>query len=147
MTDFGRWLIDAMAAKEWTQMDLADASGLGQSTISGYVSGARKPRRPKDVIHLATLLYPGEEKAPSGDRLFIDTALLASEFAPHYQTYRVVREDSAEYIYQPILKDIEEAAESGNLDAEAVRRIRLQIQIETEEAARRRSAAEEPEEE
>ena len=48
-----------------------------------------------------------------------------------------------EYIYEPILKDIEKAAELGNLDAEAVRRIRRQIQIETEEAARRREESKE----
>ena len=141
-TQFGRWLAEAMTARGWKQTELAHASALGQSTIASYLSGVRKPRRAADVEVVARALFSrsiGDENYST----FKDAALLSAGFAPDVANYTVVRERGPEYIYEPILKDIEKAAELGNLDAEAVRRIRRQIQIETEEAARRREESKE----
>ena len=133
------------------QMELSESSGMAQSTISSYMSGVRKPRRAIEVEMIASALHAIHEMhsyIPSGGyAVFVDTALLAAGFAPEHKAYRVIREDTAAYIYEPILKDIEEAAQAGNLDEEAVRRIRRQIQLETEEVARRKAVPPPAEEE
>ena len=142
-TEFGRWLAAAMAARGWKQKDLEDTFGLAQSTISSYLSGKRRPRRNSDVEQLAKVLYLEDREFPNSYPIFLDTALLAAGLAPENRTPYLVREERVSYIYQPILQDIERAAQAGHLDAEAVRRIRRQIQLEAEEAARRRTALEE----
>jgi len=132
-----------MAARGLKQKELSEASGTAQSTLSSYLSGARRPRRRSDVEELAQFLYTESGEFSGSYPVFLDAALLAAGHAPANRTPYLVREDSAEYIYQPILRDIEQAALAGNLDAEAVQRIRRQIQLEAEEAARRRTALEE----
>jgi len=150
-TEFGRWLSQAMKECRCKQMELSESSGMAQSTISSYMSGVRKPRRAIEVEMIAGALHAIHKLhayvPTEGFAVFVDTALLAAGFAPEHKAYRVIREDTPPYIYEPIIKDIEIAAEAGNLDEEAVRRIRLQIQLETEEVARRKATSLENEEE
>jgi transcriptional regulator with XRE-family HTH domain len=142
-TDFGRWLADAMAARKLNQKEFVAESGIAQSTVSSYLSGARRPRRSSDVEQLAKALYMEDGEYSNSYAMFFDAGLLAAGLAPENRIKYLVREETVDYIYQPLLRDIEQAAQAGHLDAEAVLRIRKQIQVEAEEAARRRIAVEE----
>jgi len=55
-TEFKKRLKEAMAAKGYRQVDLSNMTGLGESNISQYCSGARTPRGDA-LLDLAQVLH------------------------------------------------------------------------------------------
>lgn len=90
MTDdtkkFSEWLTQAMKRRGVEkQTAIAAASGVAQSTISSYLSGARTPEKQVQVEKLVRALLP--EDADEGTALYIlNTGLLAAGLAPVKET-------------------------------------------------------------
>jgi transcriptional regulator with XRE-family HTH domain len=60
LTTLGIWIRDAMSERGWLQTDLAKASGMGQSTISSWMTGLRRPRKVEDLEPLVRALFLGD---------------------------------------------------------------------------------------
>jgi transcriptional regulator with XRE-family HTH domain len=58
-TSLGRWITDSMESRGLNQSDLARISGMGQSTISSWISGTRSPRKIEDLEPLVKALHLG----------------------------------------------------------------------------------------
>ena len=81
-TDFSAWLSQAMQRRGMSkQTALAAASGLAQSTISSYLSGARTPEKREQVEKLVKALLQPDADEDIALRM-LNAGLLASGLAP-----------------------------------------------------------------
>ena len=89
---FYKWLQEEMNARDWTQSDLARASGLTRSTINGVVTGTRGPGiefcnaiahafslPPEEVLRQAGLIPKKPDTDPILDELNYKLASLPIE--------------------------------------------------------------------
>lgn len=88
-TSFGRWLVDEMERRGLIKKALRARSGVGQSTISQIVSGARHPSR--DMVQRLAEGLAGNEMTLEAKQAIVDSGLRAAGYAPteyHYPEHR-----------------------------------------------------------
>jgi len=132
---FGVWLRKLRRENRLSQVELSEAASIDQTYVSDLETGKKTPSR-KVVERVVKALTHNME--PEDAEMQHNDALLAAGYAPP----GMVVTDSR-VIYQPILEQLQVASQNGFLDDEALRRIKIQIDLETQEAARRRGALEE----
>lgn len=77
---FGKWLDIQMRQGNFQQKQVASRSGLGQSTIAGYLTGARKPNSADTVHRIVQGILP-DNTADDAAAQVLRGGLLAAGFA------------------------------------------------------------------
>lgn len=128
-TAFGEWVMRCVQSRGWKQSGLAVASGIKQSTLSSYLTGARKLTSPATAGQIAAALFDGDvDSEPERYAAFRSTALRLAGFAT----------EPLPVAYLPAEEELYVAAEEDSLTTEDVEEIRDYIRMKRERARRRR---------